>query len=83
MDRLLNLAESPFPHVWDRKVSVFSSRGVGVLNGLTQAEYSDRAGPCSTLGWGMGAVIISTMISLVTHTPGPTPSLSIWGSTIS
>lgn len=29
MDRLLNLAESPFPRVWDRKVSVLSSRMAG------------------------------------------------------
>lgn len=27
---------------------------LGVLNGLTHAEYSDQAGPCGTLCWGGG-----------------------------
>jgi len=74
---------NPFPRVWDRKVSVFSSRVVRGVEWTYTCRVFRSGWPVQRPGLGVGAVIIGTMISLVTHTPGPTPSLSILGSTIS
>lgn len=54
MDRLLNLAESPFPHVWDRKVSVFSSRGVGGVEWTYTSRVFRSGWPVQHPGLGDG-----------------------------
>ena len=75
MDRLLTWL-SPSPRVWDRKVSVLSSRVVGGVEWTYTCRVFRSGWPVQHPVLGGGGGYHHTMISLVTHTPGPILSLN-------